>query len=74
MGAGMTIGYIVTKGAGSIGDRSYPLELVGKRKPDAEYYVGHQVLPTVMKILSELGIEEDELKHGSKQAGLGEWA
>ncbi len=71
---GMTISYVVTKGAGSIGDRSWPLSLVGNRVPDAEYYLDHQVLPAVMKILNELDIEEDELKHGSKQTGLGAWS
>ena len=73
MKKGSVIGYIVTRGAGNIGDRSYPLELIGNREPDAEYYIENQILPAVMKILHELGIKEDDLKIGGKQKNLGEW-
>jgi DNA polymerase I len=71
---GMTIGYVVTRGAGNIGDRSYPVSLVGKREPDPEYYIGHQVLPAVMKILAELDIKEGDLKFKGTQSSLEDWA
>jgi DNA polymerase I len=73
VGAGTTIGYVVTQGSGNIGDRAYPVELVGNRKPDADYYVNNQLLPAVMKILAELGIKEDELTTKGKQTGLSQW-
>ncbi len=38
---------------------------------DADYYVDHQLIPTVLKILKELGVSEDDLKVKGKQSGLG---
>lgn len=70
---GMTIGYVVTRGAGNIGDRSYPLQLINNREPDPDYYICHQILPAVMKILAELGIKEDDLKVGGTQSSLDAW-
>jgi DNA polymerase I len=71
---GAVIGYVVTRGAGNIGDRSYPPQLIGKRKPDPEYYINNQVLPAVMKIFNELGVREEDLVTGGKQASLGSWS
>jgi len=74
VGKGTSFGYVITRGAGkNIGDRAYPIGLVGKREPDAEYYIGHQILPAVMKILRELGINEDDLKLGGKQKSIGDF-
>ncbi len=73
---GMLIGYIVTQGGGSISDRAYPyfpVNLLGKRKPDPEYYINNQILPAVMKILREIGVTEEDLKEGKKQASLSQW-
>ncbi|MFC2174438.1 DNA-directed DNA polymerase [archaeon] len=74
VGKGTLIEYVVCQGAGNIGDRSYSVRMLGKRKPDVDYYVTHQLLPAVMKILAEFGISADELMTGTKQAGLGAWA
>ncbi len=73
---GMLIGYIVTKGGGNIGDRSYPfypVNLLGSRRPDPDYYINNQLLPAVTKILAEIGIKKDDLKFGGKQSKLGKW-
>ncbi|MFH1095036.1 MAG: DNA-directed DNA polymerase [Candidatus Micrarchaeota archaeon] len=40
---------------------------------DADYYIDHQVIPTVLKILKELGVSEDDLKVKGKQSGLGSY-
>ncbi len=40
---------------------------------DADYYIDHQVIPTVLKILKELGVTEDDLKVKGKQSGLGSY-
>ncbi len=71
---GAVIEYIVVEGAGKIGDRSYPVRILGSRKPDKEYYISHQLLPAVMKILSELGVTQGELLGEGKQTGLWRWA
>ncbi|MCX8162978.1 MAG: DNA-directed DNA polymerase [Candidatus Micrarchaeota archaeon] len=37
---------------------------------DSEYYINHQVIPAVLRILKELGINADDLKLGGNQKGL----
>jgi DNA polymerase I len=71
---GTIIGFVVTKGTGSISERSYLAERVGDRRPDPEYYINNQVIPSVIRILGELGYSEEDLLGGKKQKGLGEWA
>jgi DNA polymerase I len=63
------IGYIITKHGNTISDRA---ELEGMAKDyDPEYYINHQVIPATMKILKELGFDEEELKGLGKQKKLG---
>ena len=64
VGKGSLIEYVVTQGGGNVGDRSYSIRMLGNRKPDAEYYVTHQLLPAVMKILAEFGIDDIYDKSG----------
>lgn len=61
---GQIIKYVVTKGEGSISDRSYTVEdyLNKGIEYDADYYINHQVLPAVEKIFEVLGYSKDELK------------
>ncbi|MBS3070388.1 ribonuclease H-like domain-containing protein [Candidatus Micrarchaeota archaeon] len=40
---------------------------------DPDYYVNHQVLPAVLRILGSLGFDEDSLKNKGKQTGLESW-
>jgi DNA polymerase I len=70
---GMILEYVVIPGKGSISDRSIPVQLLKKKDYDADYYINNQVLPAVMKILKELGVEEENLKFGGEQAGLKKW-
>ncbi len=63
------IGYIITKHGNTISDKA---ELEGMAKDyDPEYYINHQVIPATMKILKELGFDEEELKGMGKQKKLG---
>lgn len=71
IGGGSIIGYVITRGGKSISEKAELLEFADNY--DAQYYVDKQVLPSVMKILKELGYDEYELKHGGKQKGLGDW-
>jgi DNA polymerase elongation subunit (family B) len=61
---GQIIKFIVTKGEGSISDRSYILKeyLDKELEYDADYYIDNQVLPAVEKIFEVLGYSKDELK------------
>jgi DNA polymerase I len=68
---GMMIAYIEVKGTGSISDRAIPVEDFKGREYDPEYYVGHQVLPAVMRIMEVLGYREEDLRFAQeKQIGI----
>jgi DNA polymerase I len=71
---GMTIAYVVTRGSGSISDRAVPVEDFEGMNYDPDYYVKHQVLPSVMRIMEVLGYGEDDLRYEkSKQVKLGKF-
>jgi len=61
--AGQMIKYIVTKGEGSISDRSYIMDDVKEAnyQYDPEYYINNQVIPAVEKIFEVMGYSKDEL-------------
>ncbi|MCC7552114.1 DNA-directed DNA polymerase [Candidatus Micrarchaeota archaeon] len=66
--SGALVGYIITKNGSSISDKAELLEFAEDYDP--EYYINKQIMPAVLKILKELGYEEDELKAKGKQIGL----
>lgn len=70
---GSVIGYIITRSGKSISDRSQLMEFVQEGNYDPDYYIKHQLIPAVIKILRELGYEEEDLIHGGKQHTLGSW-
>jgi len=75
---GSKIGYIVVKGTGNVGDRAYPLEMVENfdgenikikrregyelKKLDKDYYIEHQIIPAVMRILERFGYSDAKIK------------
>ncbi|MFA6907356.1 MAG: DNA polymerase domain-containing protein [Candidatus Micrarchaeia archaeon] len=65
---GMMIGYVITKKGATISDKAQLVELA--RDYDPNYYIDNQVLPSVLKILKELGYSEDDLKFKGEQKGL----
>ncbi|MEM2907862.1 MAG: DNA-directed DNA polymerase [Candidatus Hadarchaeales archaeon] len=71
---GMIIAYIEVKGSGSISDRAIPVEDFKNMEYDADYYVKHQVLPAVMRIMEVLGYKEEDLRYErEKQVSLTEF-
>lgn len=70
VGEGMVIGFVITKGSGSISDRAEPVEDVKPNQYDPEYYVNNQVLPASMRVLKALGYSEDEVLKGKVQKKL----
>ncbi len=57
---GATIGYVITKKGSTISEKA---ELAESAKDyDADYYISHQIIPSTLKILKELGVSEEELK------------
>lgn len=68
---GMMIAYIEVRGPGSISDRAVPVEDFKGKEYDPDYYVGHQVLPAVMRIMEVLGYREEDLRfERKKQLGI----
>ncbi|MBN2043021.1 MAG: ribonuclease H-like domain-containing protein [Candidatus Aenigmarchaeota archaeon] len=55
---GSVIGYIITKGLGSISSRAEPVEYA--KNYDPEYYVNHQIIPAAMRILNAVGLSEED--------------
>jgi DNA polymerase I len=68
---GSIIGYIITRQGKSISEKAELEQFANDYDP--EYYIDHQVLPAVMKIIGELGYTEQDIKHGGKQSSLSDW-
>jgi DNA polymerase I len=66
---GSVVGYVITRSGGSISEKAEIAEYA--KDYDPAYYIDHQVLPSVMKILKELGYTEDDLKFRGTQKNLG---
>ncbi len=82
---GSKIGFVVVRGAGNVGDRAYPIDLIEEfdgenmkirtktgyevKKLDKDYYIDHQIIPSVLRILERFGYSEASLK-GSAQLSL----
>ncbi len=71
---GTTIEFIITKNGKSISDKAELEEYVKEGNYDADYYIEHQVVPAVTKIISELGVSQQDLIHGGKQQSLGHFS
>jgi DNA polymerase elongation subunit (family B) len=70
VGEGTVIGFVITKGSGSISDRAEPIEDVKPNQYDPDYYINHQVLPASMRVLKALGYTEQEVLSGKIQKKL----
>ena len=68
---GQTIRYIITSGPGRISDKAELYEFA--KDYDVNYYINNQILPASMRILSVLGVSEDEIMNNGKQTGLLGW-
>jgi DNA polymerase I len=65
---GSVIGYVITKHGNTISEKAEVEETAKDYDPD--YYIDHQIIPATLKILKELGINEEELKGGGAQKRL----
>ena len=61
IGEGMVIMFVITKGKGSISERAEPIEYVDIKDIDNEYYISHQIVPAALRVLTVLGVTEEEL-------------
>ncbi len=65
---GSVIGYVITKKGNTISEKACLAEMAEDYDPN--YYIDNQVMPSVLKILKELGYSEDDLKFKGEQKGL----
>ncbi len=70
---GSLLSFIITKKGNSISEKAELEEFVEEGNYDSDYYIQNQILPAVIKILRELNYSEEDLIHGGKQSGLGNW-
>ena len=65
------VSYVITSKGKTISEKAQVRELA--KDYDVDYYLNHQLLPSVLKILSELGVSEDDVLTNTKQHTLGKW-
>ena len=66
VGVGDKIGYVICKGTGKVSERARPYIVVEVRDIDIDYYVDHQIIPAVLRILECFGVSEASLKGAAK--------
>lgn len=65
---GAVVSYVITRHGNSISEKAEVEETA--KDYDADYYIDHQIIPATLKILKELGINEEELKGSGAQKRL----
>jgi len=73
VGPGTMIQFIVGKGKGRIRDKVKLPEDATQEDYDPEYYINHQILPSVDRIFDALGIDPKELAEEGNQSKLGKF-
>lgn len=58
---GMIIMFAITKGKGSISDRAKPISDVKITDIDEKYYIGRQIIPATLRVLTVLNVTEEDL-------------
>ncbi len=69
MKTGSSIGYIIIKGEGKISERARHIDEVDFKKYDKDYYIEHEIIPAVSRVMEALGYQEGDLL-GKKQFKL----
>ncbi len=62
------ITYVITRNGSTISDKASLLEFAENYDPD--YYINNQIIPATLKILKELGYNEEDIKNLGKQSKL----
>jgi DNA polymerase elongation subunit (family B) len=71
VGPGVIIRYVVTKGKGRIRDKVKLPEETAQAEYDGDYYIEHQILPSVERLFDVFGISITDHFAGKKQSTLG---
>ena len=67
---GDKVGYVITCGSGRLYERVKPYIFASYDELDIEYYITNQVIPAATRILSMLGIKEEDLLAPTKPKTL----
>lgn len=70
---GMIVGYVIVKGKEMISQRAMPVELVSIEDYDPDYYIEHQIMPAVLRIIESIGYSKDYLRDGMRQESITRW-
>lgn len=70
LSVGDKVGYVIVKGRGKLYERATPYELSSLSEIDVEYYINHQVIPAVSRVLKVLGVDEARLSELSRTSSL----
>ena len=73
VGPGSMIKFIITTGSGIIRDRAKLVDEVKKGEYDADYYIEHQIIPSVERIFNVLGYKKEDLIASKEQSKLGKF-
>jgi len=73
VGPGTAIEYVIVEGGKMIRDRARLLTEMGQEKYDANYYIDHQILPSVESLMQVYGFSLDHIKMGHSQSGLSDF-
>lgn len=68
--SGTIIRYVITKGNEPISKRAEPVEYIGDKEYDPEYYIQNQVLPATLRILESIGYSEEQIMNNERQTSL----
>lgn len=74
VGSGSLISFIVTPGDGNISDRARSPDVVNSDDYDPEYYIHHQIIPSVKRIFEVLGLNTSRLDVHKSQENLNKWS
>ncbi|MET1128072.1 MAG: DNA polymerase II [Thermoproteota archaeon] len=61
---GDKVGYVIVRGSGPVSKRAMPYFMVSGDQIDVNYYIDHQIVPAVLRILGYFGVTEKSLKAG----------
>jgi len=73
VGPGSIIKFIVTEGSGIIRDRARIPEDIEEGEYDSNYYIDHQVIPSIERIFNVLGYTKEDLLESKDQSKLGKF-
>ena len=61
LSVGDKVGYVIVTGPGRLHERAVPYFMASVKELDLDYYVRKQVIPAAMRVLSVLGVKEEEV-------------